>query len=382
MRLLRFFVVGVLVEATCAGVMFRVAVAQDSTPSALPALVASPPQQMPVYGTPEVSPYPSTSAPEVTAALAPYNDVMPGAATPASVSNNNSGDNGNDSGPLYAPYGSPDAMTAARAADANANAERAYIGRENWRWQLMPTGLLYKTYLAGAFEPRIGSTIVHERTRAWLWNASAGARVGIVRFGTDDPLYPQGWQLDIEGAAFPRLDLENQEDMVSCDFRAGIPLTTRQGPWEAKFGYYHLSSHLGDEYILTHDDYRRINYVRESLLLGLAVYLNPSLRLYSEAGWAFYTDGGAKPWEFQFGVDFSSPEPSGPTGDPFFAINAHLRQENDFGGNLSVQTGWQWRGRTGQLFRLGMQYFNGMSDQRQFYDSFEEQIGFGVWYDF
>ena len=31
---------------------------------------------------------------------------------------------------------------------------------------------------------------------------------------------------------------------------------------------------------------------------------------------------------------------------------------------------------------LGMQYFNGMSDQGQFYKTFEEQIGFGLWYDY
>jgi hypothetical protein len=29
-----------------------------------------------------------------------------------------------------------------------------------------------------------------------------------------------------------------------------------------------------------------------------------------------------------------------------------------------------------------MQYFNGMSDQAQFYKRFEEQIGGGLWYDF
>jgi hypothetical protein len=186
--------------------------------------------------------------------------------------------------------------------------------------------------------------------------------------------------LDIEGAAFPRLD--DVRDLVDCDYRFGLPLTTRQGMWESKFGYYHLSSHIGDEFLVRNPGFSRINYVRESLVLGVAVYLNPSLRLYSEAGWAFQEDGGAKPWEFQFGADFSPTEPTGLYGSPFFAINGHLRQENDFGGNLTVQTGWQWRGRTGHLLRIGMQYFNGMSELGQFFDRFEEQIGGGLWYDY
>ena len=67
---------------------------------------------------------------------------------------------------------------------------------------------------------------------------------------------------------------------------------------------------------------------------------------------------------------------------PFFAINGHLRQVNDFGGNMTVQTGWQWRGCTGHSLRIGVQYFNGMSEEGQFYDKFEEQIGGGIWYDF
>jgi hypothetical protein len=253
---------------------------------------------------------------------------------------------------------------------------------EAWTWQVAPAGLMYKSYMASNREPRLGTQWVHERTQGWLWDSTLGGRVGLLRYGTDNDLWPQGYQLDVEGAAFPRLNMEHQRDLDTVDFRAGIVQTTRQGPWEAKFGYYHLSSHIGDEYWLRHPDFQRINYVRESLILGVAAYANPSLRLYSEAGWAFYTDGGAKPWEFQFGADFCSPEPTGIYGTPFFAINAHLRQENDFGGNMTVQTGWAWRGRTGHLCRFGMQYFNGMSDQYQFYNVFEEQIGAGLWYDY
>jgi len=341
--------------------------------------MSGPPQQMPVYGVPDAMPYPSTSSPGTSALMSGI-----GAAAPPADSPQFDGAIGpaNESAPLYAPYGSPDAMTAAHIPATDAFVERSLVGQENWGWQILPRGLLYKTNLAGGREPRLATQLVHERNLGWLWDSSLGARVGIVRYGNDDPLWLQGWQLDVEGTAFPRLYLDQDRDMISTDFRAGIPLTTRQGPWEAKFGYYHYCSHLGDEYIENNPDFRRLNYVRETLLLGVAVYLNPSLRLYSEAGWAFWTDGGAKPWEFEFGLDFSSPEPTGPCGAPFFAINGHLRQENDFGGNMTVQTGWQWRGRGGQLFRLGMQYFNGMSDQRQFFDTFEEQIGFGLWYDF
>ncbi len=284
--------------------------------------------------------------------------------------------------PLYSNGGLGDA----KPLDANVLSNEAMLAGEGpWTWSILPEGLLYSPELANLREPRLGSQLVHERTHGWYWDASVGARVGLLRYGDDcDALWPkpQGWQLEIEGGAFPRLDLEHNEDITSVDFRGGLLATTRQGPMEVKFGFYHISSHIGDEYTIRNPTFQRLNYVREALVLGMAVYLNPSLRLYYDAGWSFQEDGGAQPWEFQVGADFCSPEPTGPGGAPFFAVNGHLRQENNFGGNVSVQTGWQWRGRNGHLLRVGMQYFNGMSEQCQFYNVFEEQIGGGLWYDF
>jgi len=253
---------------------------------------------------------------------------------------------------------------------------------DSYCWQLLPDGLLYKSYLAGGRESRIGSTWLHERDRGWLWDVTLGGRVGMVRYGTTDSLDPQGWQLDIEGAAFPRLDIKNGRDLVSTDFRFGVPLTHRAGRWQSKFGYYHLSSHLGDEYMVSHHTFDRINYVRDSLVLGLGFFPNPDVRLYAEAAWAFYINGGAEPWEFQFGVDYSPAEPTGCFPAPFFAVNGRLREENDYGGNFTMETGLQWRGQSGHLLRMGAHYFIGMSDQYQFFNQFEEQIGMGVWYDY
>jgi hypothetical protein len=64
------------------------------------------------------------------------------------------------------------------------------------------------------------------------------------------------------------------------------------------------------------------------------------------------------------------------------ALNTHMREEHDFGGDFSVQTGWLRRGELGQTLRIGAHYFTGKSSQFQFFDNSEQQIGVGVWYDF
>jgi len=257
-----------------------------------------------------------------------------------------------------------------------------------WHWQVLPEGLIYRSYLAGAKEPRIGCQWVYDYQKRWLWDITFGGRVGILRYGNDDIIRPQGWQIDLEGAAFPRLDMQrhpnasHSNDLVACDYRAGIPVTYGCGRWQTKMGYYHISSHLGDEFMIRDPNYRRINYSRDSLMLGQSFYWTDDLRLYGEVACAINPSGGALPWEFQFGIDYSPAEPSGLKPQPFAAINAHLREDVRFGGNLVVQAGIQWRGVTGHLFRLGLHYFNGMSDQFEFFDQYESKLGFGIWYDF
>jgi len=252
-----------------------------------------------------------------------------------------------------------------------------------WTSQWMPDGLIYRSYLAGVKEPRMASVWSREKDFGPVWDIALGGRVGIFRWGTSGPARPEGWQLDVEGGAFPRLDpVAESNPLMAVDFRAGFPLTYGCGPWHFKLAYYHISSHLGDEFLLVNPGFPRINYTRDGLALGAGYYWNDALRLYAEVGCAPGAVGGAEPWEFQFGADYTPPHTT-TWGSPFTAVNAHLREEVSFGGNVVVQLGWQWReGTSGRLSRLGLQYYNGMNEQYEFFDDYESKLGFGIWVDY
>lgn len=253
---------------------------------------------------------------------------------------------------------------------------------EPWFYQSLPDGLIYKSYLAGEKESRLSAHIIQEKDDGWLWDATLGGRIGIFRYGNGDRVRPQGFQFDVEGSAQVRLDIPENVDVRSVDFRGGFLGTYSDGPGAWKFGYYHLSSHLGDEFLLDYPNYPRLNFARDCLILGYSHYFRPEWRLYGEAAWAFYTDV-SQPWEFQFGTEWAPAGPTGPRGAPFAAVNAHLRQELDFSGNLVVQAGWAWRGdQNSHLLRAGVHYYNGLSPQYSFYQYFEQQVGFGLWYDY
>jgi len=253
---------------------------------------------------------------------------------------------------------------------------------EPWTCQLLPDGLVFQPFLAGVKESRMSTQIFSNRQDSTLWDATLGARVGLFRYGTRDPFRPDGWQVDAEGSGQVRLDLPEDVEVRSADFRGGLPISYGLGPHRVQFGYYHLSSHLGDEFLLRHPGFPRLNYSRDALLLGYAYYFTPQLRSYAQTAWAFRSDV-AKPWEFEFGMDYAPCGPTGIHGAPFFAIDGHLRQEVNYSGGLSVQAGWAWRGDvSGNMLRTGLHYYNGKSNQFSFFDEHEEQIGFGVWYDF
>jgi hypothetical protein len=251
-----------------------------------------------------------------------------------------------------------------------------------WTWQVLPTGLIYHSDLAGPKEPRIGGQAVSDIGVDTKLDGSVGGRAGLIRFGNTADFRPQGWQLDVEGGAIIREDWTQDGDVDAYDFRIGFPVTYSWGNYQLKLEWYHTSAHLGDEFMLKHPTFPRINYSRNALVWGNGYFLTPDLRVYGELEYAYWADGGSRPWMIQCGVEYN-PVVRGWHGAPFFDINGYLRQENNWGGPLTLMTGWQWRPlHGGQLTRTGFFYQTGPSAFGEFFRNSEQLIGYGIWYDF
>lgn len=252
-----------------------------------------------------------------------------------------------------------------------------------YHWEFLPKDSLYPFYLADTKASRMAGQWIEATDDGTLMDATLGGRFGVFRYvdATPGP-FKRGIQADFEGSAQVRLDMDREHDVRAVDFRAGVPISVSFGRFQTRFGYYHLSSHVGDEFLIRLPAFERQNYSRDVLFLGGAYWLNESTRVYGEAGWAFYYDV-CEPWEFTFGIESAPRRATGLRGAPFYAINGRLREEVDFGGALTAQLGWAWRSayNTG-LLRTGLHYFNGKSNQFSFYDEHEELIGAGLWYDF
>jgi len=249
-------------------------------------------------------------------------------------------------------------------------------------WELFPNGVLYTPYLAGEKEPRFAAQWLWERDRGLIWETSLGGRAGLFRYGTPGP-NGEGFQLDLEGAGQARVDPEEESDLEAGDFRAGMVGTIRNGAWRLKTGYYHISSHIGDEFLIKNPGWHRRNYVRDSALLGIMYDLRPDFQVYGEYAPAISSNGGAQIGEFQFGAQFNPVGGTGWRGAPFAAINGHLRQEFHYGGSVNMVAGWLWRGqRNSRTFRVGGMHYDGPSIQYSLFDRHESLTGVGMWLDY
>ncbi len=254
-----------------------------------------------------------------------------------------------------------------------------------YEYQMLPGSLLYHSYLAGEKEPRMQFLQLYDtKSDRRLWEAVLGGRVGIFRYGELGPQPQEAFQLDLEGAVFARVLPDEPSAMLeSSDYRAGLLGTWRFGNEAYKAGYYHISSHAGDEFLLANPGFNRINYVRDSVIFGTSRDFAEAFRIYGEIAYAIGSQGGALPWELQFGGEYMPVMGTGLKGAPFAAVNSHYREE--FGSRLGVNfnAGWGWQGEeTLHRLRLGLNLYSGPSLNYQRFDQYESLIGGGIWFDF
>src|SRR5688572_7335076 len=99
------------------------------------------------------------------------------------------------------------------------------VYKPDWDWQILPDGIIYQSYLANPKASRMGTQIFHLDGDGTMWDSTLGGHFGLLRYGTCDGFWPQGWQLDVEGGVNVRLNPEENRDLDGADFRIGPPLT-------------------------------------------------------------------------------------------------------------------------------------------------------------
>ena len=207
-----------------------------------------------------------------------------------------------------------------------------------------------------------------------------GGRLGLLWHdgGLNNPQL--GWLLSLDVGFHGQFDVKSSQDNIGWDGIYALMLSYRPDRRMAfKFGTYHISSHIGDEYI-EQTGGNRINYTREEWQAGMNLTLSGPLQWYIEAGYAhdLRNEQLQEPWRWQTGLQYI-PE----TVQPFqwyAGMDIGASEERDWQRDITLQFGWQIPTGT-RIWRFGLEAYDGKAQLGEFFQDDEKYIGLGLWLD-
>ena len=203
-----------------------------------------------------------------------------------------------------------------------------------------------------------------------------------VSFGDSIPFYrlflgKGALQIDLEGALWVTFDpLHDSSPLINADYYGGLVLTYGYKDWSFRLRGFHISSHIGDEFLLDHPDFDRRNASAEYVDLYASYDLTDEIRLYGGAGWVvaqddefhvspFYAGAGVE--VRMHGLGFTN-WCNQVYGEPIMAM--HFRYSKDFKKHVDSTyiLGYEWGKICGlaRKVRLYMEYHDGYSLEGQF----------------
>jgi hypothetical protein len=183
-------------------------------------------------------------------------------------------------------------------------------------------------------------------------------------------------EIDLDGAVWAVFDpLHDSSPLMNADYYGGLSITYAIENWQFRLRGFHISSHIGDEFLLNHPHFRRLNPSAEYLDFFISNDLTDQIRIYAGLGYMvaqdesfhvkpFYVEGGAEVRAYDFGFS----DPCGKVyGTPFFAFYMRHNGSQKHHIDMTYALGYEI-GKTYGLerrMRVYMEYHDGYSLEGQ-----------------
>jgi len=166
-------------------------------------------------------------------------------------------------------------------------------------------------------------------------------------------------------------------ELFNTDYLLGFPLCYAVDRWTYRLRLYHISSHLGDEFMVNHPEYLdlRVNPSFEAIDLFASYQFTKSLRAYVGPGVIIHSDRSF-PMD-NFYVEYGAEWRFLPTrfhyhrlyGTPFIAIDVQNWQVRDWEFDFTIKAGYEFSklAGIGRKMRFFASYHHGFSYEGQFF---------------
>ncbi|MGE0198631.1 MAG: DUF1207 domain-containing protein [Simkaniaceae bacterium] len=175
-------------------------------------------------------------------------------------------------------------------------------------------------------------------------------------------------------------------ELINTDYLVGFPLSYAVDKWAFRLRVYHVSSHLGDEYLVHNPGVERVNPSMEAIDFFISYQVNSALRLYVGPGWVFHSDKTypiTPPLYIEWGgevrlLGYKSFYHK-LYGTAFLAIYIRNWQVNHWNLDGTYMAGYEWSKLqgVGRKMRLFVDYHRGYSEG-QFFKDRTSYTGFGL----
>jgi hypothetical protein len=164
--------------------------------------------------------------------------------------------------------------------------------------------------------------------------------------------------------------------LVTTDYLIGIPLSYAVDRWTFRLRAYHISSHLGDEFMFLRPGYPRKNPSMEAIDLFTNYQATEGIRVYFGPGWIFHSDDTyyLNPLYLEYGAEFRAFGTSNYYhrlyGTPYLAIFMRNWQAVHWQFDGTYQLGYEWSKLqgVGRKLRAFLQYHHGYNEGQFFKD--------------
>jgi len=193
-------------------------------------------------------------------------------------------------------------------------------------------------------------------------------------------------QIGIEGAVWavfnytdlPPSKSNDFSELVNADYMFCIPLTYAFDKWSYRLRLYHISSHLGDEFICNNPEYvtLRVNPSYEAIDFFSSYQFSQSLRFYFGPGVIVHSDKTfkMKPLYVQYGIEVRLLGQKmlyhGLYGTPYLAIHIDNYQQHHWNMDATFMLGYEFSKLqgVGRRARVFLEYHQGYSWEGQFFN--------------
>lgn len=252
------------------------------------------------------------------------------------------------------------------------------------------------------FHPLVADPRQLTFSAGWRFDDQALAKNVIdVSYGDTVPFYEwcDVWpwhgrlRIELEGALWAVFDpLHDSSPLMNADYFGGLALSYAACRWQFRLRAYHISSHIGDEFLLNHPEFDRRNPSAEYIDFFASYDFTDDIRLYGGLGWIpaqddsfhfspFYAEGGFELRVYE--LAYIAPR-NRLYLVPFYAM--HLRYSSDFKHHVDATyvLGYEMGKFCGLCRKLRgfIEYHDGYSVEGQFYRRATNYLALRVSYGF